>query len=402
MDRFRKPDKQRPPQTAVASLANLRRVSVPRADVAAMTVIAAIVSASLVVRAINREQPLALLLIALAVPPLFLRDRQPLTALVMAVAAKAILPDNQALLLPALAALYTIAAQRTWRTAIVAGSAVIVASVVAEAAWGHHTGEPGLLGYAIASVASSAAAVALGLYGGARARLIDELRERAERADREQQLLAERAVAQERVRIAQELHDVVAHNVSLMLVQAQALGATSDDERVAEITGAIADLGRQAMAEMHRTLTLLRTGGAEEAQLAPQPGLANLEKLLEQSRAAGLEVELTIEGEPHELAETIDLSAFRIVQEALTNVVKHAAGARVHVTLSYRADALQLTIVDNGDESRPAPSVTPTDGHGLIGMRERASLFGGTLTAEPRPDRGFAVTATLPYSGDDV
>jgi signal transduction histidine kinase len=385
----------------VASLAHLRRVSAPRADVAAMSVIAAIVSASLVVRAINREQPLALLLVALAIPPLFIRDRRPLAALAMAIAAKAVLPDNQALLLPTLAVLYTIAARQTWRTAMAAGSAVIVTSVVAEAAWGHHTGEPGLLGYAIASVASSAAAVALGLYGGARARLIDELRERAERADREQQLLAERAVAQERVRIAQELHDVVAHNVSLMLVQAQALGATSDDERVAEITGAIADLGRQAMAEMHRTLTLLRTGG-EEAQLAPQPGLANLEKLLEQSRAAGLEVELTIEGEPHELAETIDLSAFRIVQEALTNVVKHAAGARVHVTLSYRADALQLTIVDNGDDSRPDPAPTPTDGHGLIGMRERASLFGGTLTAEPRPDRGFAVTATLPYSGDDV
>jgi signal transduction histidine kinase len=399
-DRVRKPGKQRPPQTAVASLAN-RRISAPRADVAGMTVIAAIVSASLVFRAIDREQPLALLLMALAIPPLFLRDRRPLAALVMAIAAKMVLPGNEALVLPALAVLYTIAARRNWRTAVAAGSAVIVASVVAEAAWGHNTGEPGVLGYAIASVASSAAAVALGLYGGARARLIEELRERAERADREQQLLAERAVGEERVRIAQELHDVVAHNVSLMLVQAQALGVTTDDERVADTTRAIADLGRQAMAEMHRTLTLLRAGGAEEAQLAPQPGLANLDKLLEQSRAAGLEVELTIEGEPRTLAETIDLSAFRIVQEALTNVVKHAAGARAHVTLSYQADALQLTIVDNGDESRPHPSATPTDGHGLIGMRERASLFGGTLTAVPRPDRGFAVTATLPYSGHD-
>jgi signal transduction histidine kinase len=379
-----------------------RRISAPRADIAAMSVIAAIVSASLVFRAIDREQPLALLLMALAIPPLFIRDRRPLAALVMAIAARAILPDNQALLLPAVAVLYTIAARRTWRTAVAAGSAVIVVSVAAEAAWGHHTGEPGLLGYTIASVASSAAAVALGLYGGARARVVEGLRERAERADREKQLLAERAVAEERVRIAQELHDVVAHNVSLMLVQAQALGATTDDERVADTTRAIADLGRQAMAEMHRTLTLLRTGGPEEAQLAPQPGLASLEKLLEQSRAAGVDVELTIEGEPHALAESIDLSAFRIVQEALTNVVKHAAGARAHVTLSYQADALQLAIVDNGDDSRPHPSATPTEGHGLIGMRERASLFGGTLTAEPRPDRGFAVTARLPYSGDDL
>jgi signal transduction histidine kinase len=285
---------------------------------------------------------------------------------------------------------------------VAAGSAVIVASVVAEAAWGHNGADPGLLGYAIASVGSCSAAVALGLYGGARARLVEGLRERAERADREQQLLAERAVSEERVRIAQELHDVVAHNVSLMLVQAQALGATTDDERVADTTRAIADLGRQAMAEMHRTLTLLRTGGAEEAQLAPQPGLANLDKLLEQSRAAGLDVELTIEGEPHVLAESIDLSAFRIVQEALTNVVKHAAGAHAQVTLSYQADAVQIAVVDNGDDSRPNPSATLAEGHGLIGMRERASLFGGSLTAEARPGRGFAVNARLPYSGDDL
>jgi signal transduction histidine kinase len=274
---------------------------------------------------------------------------------------------------------------------------VVAATVAAEAAWGR-TLEHGLLAYALASVASCAAAVALGLYGGARARVIDGLRERAERADREQRLLAERAVAQERVRIAQELHDVVAHHVSLMLVQAQALGATVDDPRVTGTTRAIADLGRQAMAEMHRTLTLLRAVDGEDAQLAPQPGLANLEKLLEQSRAAGLETELTIEGEPRPLAQTVDLSAFRIVQEALTNVIKHAAGARAHVTLSYEPDELRLTIVDSGGSSRPDPVDPPADGHGLIGMRERAGLFGGTLSAEPRRDHGFAVKATLPYS----
>jgi signal transduction histidine kinase len=318
----------------------------------------------------------------------------------MAIAARSLLPSEEALLLPALAVLYTIAAQRSWRTAVLAGGAVIVASLIAAAGWGHNDEHRGLLGYAIASFASCSAAVALGLYGGARARVIEGFRERAERADREKELLAERAVAQERVRIAQELHDVVAHNVSLMLVQAQALGATVHDERVAETTHAIADLGRQAMAEMHRTLTLLRAEGGEEAELVPPPGLGNLDKLLEQSRAAGLEAELIVEGEPRPLPQTVDLSAYRIVQEALTNVIKHAAGARTQVTVSYQPDALRLAIVDSGDESSANAAARPEAGHGLIGMRERASLFGGTLSAEPRPDHGFAVTATLPYSGE--
>jgi signal transduction histidine kinase len=361
-----------------------------------MAAIAAIVTISLAYRAIHQDQPLALLLLALAVPPLFLRDRRPLAALLMALAARMVIPDNDALLLPVLAVLYTIAARQTRTTALAAGTVVVIATVAAEAAWGKKL-EHGILGYALATIASCAAALALGLYGGARARLVEGLRERAERADRERELLAQRAVADERVRIAQELHDVVAHNVSLMVVQAQALGATVDDERVTEPTRVIADLGRQTMAEMHRTLTLLRADGSEEADLAPQPGLANLDKLLEQLRTAGLDAELIIEGEPRPLAQAVDLSAFRIVQEALTNVVKHARGARTEVTLSYQDDALLLSIVDSGDESARNQFARPSDGHGLIGMRERANLFGGTLTAEPRPGHGFAVTATLPY-----
>ena len=152
--------------------------------------------------------------------------------------------------------------------------------------------------------------------------------------DREQRLLAERAVAEERVRISQELHDVVAHNVSLIVVQAQALGATAGDEHVREATDGIADLGRRTMAEMHRTLRLLRAHDDRPA-LAPQPGLADLDDLLARSRAAGLDVELAVEGAPRRLAQGVDLSAFRIVQEALTNVVKHASRARTSVTVTY-------------------------------------------------------------------
>jgi signal transduction histidine kinase len=250
-----------------------------------------------------------------------------------------------------------------------------------------------VIGFAV----QSAAVVAFGLFVGARRATLDALRERADRLDRERELLADRAVAEERVRIAQELHDVVAHNVSLIVVKAQALGATVPDERVADATDGIADLGRQAMAEMHRTLKLLRTAGDDAAERAPQPGLANLDKLLEQSRAAGLDVRLAVEGEPRELSQSLDLSAFRIVQEALTNVIKHAGHARASVTVGYRPQALELSVVDSGDATAEHAPGAP-GGHGLVGMRERAAMFGGTLTARPLGDRGFEVNAVLPYS----
>jgi signal transduction histidine kinase len=374
-----------------------RRFSLRRSDVVVAGAITVIVVTSLVYRAVNNDQLLLLLLIAAAVAPLWLRDRQPAAALLLAIAVRATLPENQALLLPALAVLYTIASRHSWRIPAAGASAVTLASLAAGAGWGHITDRGGLLGYTIATTASCAAAVALGLYVGARGRVIDGLRERAERLDRERELLADRAVAEERVRIAQELHDVVAHHVSLMVVQAQGLGATVDDERVSKSTDAIANLGRQAMVEMHRTLRLLRAGETEAATLAPQPGLANLDGLLQQSRAAGLEIELTIEGQPRPLPQSVDLSAFRIVQEALTNVIRHAAGAHTNVMLSYEDDGLRLRILDGGDASDGGPRGEPADGHGVIGMRERASLFGGTLTAQRRND-GFEVTATLPYS----
>jgi signal transduction histidine kinase len=151
------------------------------------------------------------------------------------------------------------------------------------------------------------------------------------------------------------------------------------------------------MADMHRTLKLLRTNDDDAAARAPQPSLANLDGLLDQSRAAGLDIELTIEGHPRPLAQGVDLSAFRIVQEALTNVIKHTRRANTRVLVSYRSDSLQLVITNDpsptGDD---APQINGA-GHGLIGMRERATLFGGTLVAQPTAERGFEVSATLPY-----
>jgi signal transduction histidine kinase len=257
-----------------------------------------------------------------------------------------------------------------------------------------------VLGFIIGGSAQAAASVALGLYVGARRREVDALHDRAERLDRERELLADRAVAEERVRIAQELHDVVAHNVSLMVVRAQGLGVTVEEEPVKSTTDAIADLGREAMTEMHRTLRLLRTDGTAPAELAPQPGLAMLERLLEQTRAAGLEIELSVEGRPRALSQGVDLSAFRIIQEALTNVLKHAGGAPTQITVSYRPDELEVTVTDCGEQGSQGSADQAenwAEGHGLIGMRERATLFGGTLTATAGGKRGFTVSATLPY-----
>ncbi|MHB8691050.1 MAG: sensor histidine kinase [Solirubrobacteraceae bacterium] len=369
-----------------------------RGDLILAILLAVPVLGSLAWHAGHYDQPLVLLLGLPAMGSLFLRRSRPAAALLIAVAVRAALPSNDALGLPVMAVLYTIATQTEWRVAAAAAAGAAGVAIIADGTWGSGglSDHGGLLGYAIGATASFAAAVALGLYLAARGRVLDGLRERAERLDREKELLAERAVSQERTRIAQELHDIVAHNVTLMVVEAQALGAIVPDQRVTQRTDAIAELGRQAMTEMHATLRLLR--GEEEApELTPQPGLAQLERLIEQLRRAGLQIELTIAGQPRPLAQGVDLSAYRIIQEALTNVVKHAAGASTEVTLVYQRDGLELTIVDTEGEIRTTVLQEPSAGHGVIGMRERAALFGGRLTAESLPD-GFRVTATLPYA----
>jgi signal transduction histidine kinase len=207
--------------------------------------------------------------------------------------------------------------------------------------------------------------------------------------------MAEQAVSDERVRIARELHDVVAHNVSLMVVQAQALGATVKDPKVDEITTGIADLGRQAMTEMHRTLELLRDRDHSPGR-APHPGLGNLDALVEQSRGAGLDHDVAVQGAPRALCQSLDLSAFRIVQESLTNVRKHAAGAPAHVTVAYDEAALELTIRNAAGGQEVADANGGGGGHGITGMRERVAVFGGKLEAGPRAG-GFEVHAVLPY-----
>ena len=322
--------------------------------------------------------------------PVAFRRRAPLIGLVVVIAGAIATPVEVSFQPSMVVLLYTIGSTRSWETTIAAVGGVVVTGAIYAAAGGSDIG--GIVGLALVSVV----AAGIGLYIGNRRASMNALRERADQLAREQELLTERAVAEERVRIAQELHDVVAHNVSLIVVQSQALGATAHDERVREATDDIAELGRQTMTEMHRTLKLLRAGADDGAPFEPQPGLGDLDVLLSRSRAAGLDIDLTVAGQPRALPQSVDLSAFRIVQEALTNVVKHAGRARTKVTLDYGAQALELTIVDDGTGAVRNGSAAP-GGHGLIGMRERAALFGGTLRAGPRDDRGFEVHASLPY-----
>jgi signal transduction histidine kinase len=223
-----------------------------------------------------------------------------------------------------------------------------------------------------------------------------DLRDRALQLERDREEKAHAAVAAERARIARELHDVVAHSVSVMVVQAQAgPRLLNEPEQAGGAFRSIEASGREALVELRRLLGVLRT---EDEQLAigPQPGLGSLESLLGQVREAGLSVELRVEGEPVQLSPGIDLSAYRIVQEALTNTLKHAKGSQAEVTIRYGTSLLELAVVDNG---LGAPASINGSGHGLIGMRERVALYGGVLEAGPGDAGGYAIRAQLPLTG---
>jgi len=217
---------------------------------------------------------------------------------------------------------------------------------------------------------------------------------RAAGAEREREENARRAVFEERVRIARELHDVVAHHVSMMGVQAGAARVVIDQDvgKAKDALSAIESSSRQAVAELHRLLGFLRQAGDHD-DLAPQPGLSQLPSLAASMRESDLAVEVSVEGEARSLPPTVDVSAYRIVQEALTNTIKHSAASRADVHLRYWPDELEVEIVDDG---RPnGPSSSGPGGLGLIGMRERAALHGGQLSAGPAAGGGFAVRAKL-------
>jgi signal transduction histidine kinase len=257
--------------------------------------------------------------------------------------------------------------------------------------------------------------VLLGLYVRARRRLVESLRERATGLEFELELLAEKAAeraerarAEERTRIAREMHDVVAHRVSLMVVHAAALKAVAlkDPQKASSSAELLGDMGRQALTELRQMLGVLRSteeaSPAPAAPAAPLPGdeeegpnLALLATLVEESQAAGMGVELTVEGTHRPCGSRVEATVYRVVQEALTNVHKHAAGAKAVVRLAYR-EAEVAVLITNGPSDGTPQAALPSGGHGLLGMRERVTSHGGGFAAGPTPDGGFRVSALLP------
>jgi signal transduction histidine kinase len=223
----------------------------------------------------------------------------------------------------------------------------------------------------------------------------DEAKERAARAEREREEQARTAVADERARIARELHDVVGHSVSVMTVQASGVRRLlrPDQQRERDALLIVERTGREALAEMRRMVGVLRR--PEEAPaLAPQPSLEHLEKLVEHAREAGLPVELHVEGEAVQLPVGVDLTAYRLIQEGLTNALKHARATRAEVLVHYSDGQIEVVVSDDGR------GVGSDDGggHGLVGMRERVSVYGGELDAGPRPEGGYRLRARLPLA----
>jgi signal transduction histidine kinase len=277
------------------------------------------------------------------------------------------------------------------------------------------------------SLGFTAPPVLLGLYVGARRRLMESLRERADSLERELQLLAERAEEraewarnEERTRIAREMHDVVAHRVSLMVVHAAALQAVArkDPEKAVRNAALVGDMGRQALTELREMLGVLRSGGSERRERAASmplaavgvaaaaaasraaddegPCLAEIEELVGQSAAAGMVVDLSVEGEARSYPPEVEQTAYRVVQEALTNVHKHAAGAKTYVRLAHRVSEIAMQVENEPPEAAASSARLPSGGNGLVGMKERVAALGGVFVSGPTDAGGFRVSAVIP------
>ena len=304
--------------------------------------------------------------------------------------------------------LYTLAAYRPRRISLAGLAICLAGSAAAIAKWAPHILDSMYTLGAIAAVFAGPALLAwlLGDSMQWRRGYYRGLEERAARLERERDAQAQIAAAAERARIARELHDVVAHNVSVMVVQADgaAFALETSPERTRQALTAISRTGRQALAEMRSLLGVLRSADDHGAELAPQPGVEQLAGLLEQTRAAGVPVSFTVEGVPRPLPPGAALAAYRIVQESLTNARKHGGPTvTAAVTLRFCEEQLVIKVTDDGRRRAAGDVAAVRDGvrgdglgHGLIGMRQRADVYGGTVTAGPRPGGGWRVTATLP------
>jgi signal transduction histidine kinase len=334
-------------------------------------------------------------LAALTTLPLAARRYRPLAVFVVTVSALVLLllSGVDTFSPGVLVATYTLAAHCARPPAIVA--AVVALLVLAPA----HALSSGRLdlGSAVPTVVSLVAAWLLGDNLRTRRAYLRELEEKAERLEREREENERRAAAEEQARIARELHDVIAHNVSVMTVQAAGAREVFDTNpvRARDALASIEATGREALAELRRLLGVARTHEDGSASLAPQPGLERLELLVDQVRAAGLVVDVRVEGERLELPVGVDLSAYRVVQEALTNTLKHAFAQRAWVAVRYADDGLTVEVLDDG---AGPPRGGPHNGRGLIGMQERVGLFRGELQTGIRPEGGFRVWARFPLA----
>ncbi|MFH8445585.1 sensor histidine kinase [Streptomyces sp. NPDC018026] len=373
---------------------------------------------------------------------LVVRRKWPIAVVLVALA---ITPAEMGFLM-GVVGLYTLAASELPRRIIgaLAGMTFLGTLVVTFVRLGQDMAQDGLdLGdwfLPFASIATSLGMTAppllLGLYVGQRRRLMESLRERADSLERELQLLAERAEeraewarGEERTRIAREMHDVVAHRVSLMVVHAAALQAVArkDPEKAVKNAALVGDMGRQALTELREMLGVLRSGGdgaraerasvplaavgvaaaaaasraAEDGEPSSEgPCLSELDELIGQSEAAGMVVNLSVEGAERSYAAEVESTAFRVVQEALTNVHKHAAGAKTHVRLAHRVSEIAMQV-----ENEPPPEASaassarlPSGGNGLVGMKERVAALGGVFVSGPTDAGGFRVSAVIPAS----
>jgi signal transduction histidine kinase len=363
---------------------------------------------------IGNRDPLSVSLLMLQTLPLVLRRRYPLGVLVVvtiATVGHGLLSTSATInsSLGGLVAVYTVAdlCDRRLSAAALVGVGVSVGALIIA---------KGGIPAGLASLFQSELVIVivwlLGSWSQERRKYLGIVEQRAALAERERQAEAERAVADERSRIAREMHDVVAHHVSVIVIQAGAALRSIDrrPDQARDALVAIDDNGRRALADMRRMVGVLGGGDrgsspGDRGDLAPMPGMDRLGELIEQVRAAGMPVELSVAGEPRPLDPGIELAAYRIIQEALTNSLKHASGGRTRVNLRYEPAALEVAVLDEGgrdDDGRPRdeigddePRLPAGPGHGLIGMRERVAMFGGHLEAGPT-GKGFRVAALLP------
>ena len=231
---------------------------------------------------------------------------------------------------------------------------------------------------------------------------LGELRARAARSRREQELETRRAVAEEQARVGRELHDVLAHTLSVIVIQAAAAEDVFDSspDRARQALRSIESAGRQALSELRQVLDAVRPAGSQREERAPQPGLSQLGALISQVRAAGLAVTVRIDGTAADIPAGLDMSVYRIVQEALTNTLKHARASTAQVILRYRPAQFALEVLTDGNDAGAAADPDTRPGRGLIGMQERAAAYGGNLTAGGTPDGGFRVYASFPLRGN--